>query len=213
MIPMMIASLPALCALPLSFPSVSWIPSDICADALRDIVLSPRSSMDITHPRILHLANPKIVHWPEIARQLGELAGIGEPKLLSMRDYVDILQRSDAFLPIRRLLPYLLNSIEEGTMPEKYSSLDVSVSLHLSPSLASCPPVTSGLLNVIVQSLLTKERILQPSTPPPVFMFGPWSAHSTDSAIIPTSSAVEEQIMTLAQEGRKRIGDCLDVPE
>jgi hypothetical protein len=210
MIPMMITSLPTLRALPLCFPNVAWIPSDVCADALRDFVTSCRVGERASGVHILHIANPEILAWSKVAVQIGEIAGVGSPELLPFQDYVDLIRRHDEPLPVSRLLPYFVKALEEGTMPQRYASLQVSETLKFSSSLASCPPIRAGLLELIVRTILNCEKTAT-SAPPPVFLFGPWSSNATLENT--PSGPIEGRIMDIAKQAHSSLGDTEDLPE
>jgi Male sterility protein len=214
MMPMMIASLPALRAFPRSMPHVTWIPSDVCADAMRDIVVSPRAREGAPAWQIIHLANPHRGPWAEVARRMGEMAGVGVPELVPFRDYVALIKRHKGMLPVTPLLPYFVSSLEEGTMPERYASLEVSSSLECSASLAACPPIASELLAKIVrESLKGHKQAPAAAAPSPVFLFGPWSSLSSASADASKLIVVEKRIMAVAERIRSNLADTVDVPE
>lgn len=210
MIPMIIKSLPTLRALPAYFPNVAWIPSDVCADSLRDFVTSCRMDETASGVQILHLANPQILAWSKVAVQIGEIAGVGSPELLPFQDYVDLIRRHDDPLPVSRLLPYFVNSLEEGTMPQSYASLEVSETLKFSSSLASCPPIQGGLLDIIVRTILNRDKTAI-AAPPPVFLFGPWSSN------VPLENTplnpIEARIMDIAKQAQSSLGDAEEVSE
>lgn len=211
---MIIGSLPELKALPSCFPDVSWIPSDICGEALKDFVCSSRDMNSSSEPRFLHLANPHIEPWPVVAKKLGELTGIGEPRMLSLVEFIRLLRNTKARLPVLRLLPYFASSLEEGTMPETYASLNVAESLKFSTSLASCPPIASNLLKKFVQYILSQRPSIGPHQSKPkaaVFLFGPWSTFKRGNST--SLTATEIRLMTLAEQARSKIPEQCDQQE
>ncbi|KAF9461920.1 hypothetical protein BDZ94DRAFT_1322983 [Collybia nuda] len=205
MVPMMIASLPKLGVLPLCLPDVAWIPADICADALRDIIFhTDHTSLD---PQILHLANPHVVPWSTAASQIAQFTNVKSFSLTSWEDYINAIQHTAESLPICRLLPYFSSGLETGGLPENYALLEVSHTLKFSPSLASCPPIEGKLLRKIVQ-LVTRETIDQPG---PIFVFGPWSgARKANKHTTPNSRT--ERMKALSARLRASLGDC-DLPD
>ncbi|KAJ8518263.1 hypothetical protein ONZ45_g4622 [Pleurotus djamor] len=175
MMPMMIASLPALKVLPMVFPPVSWIPSNVCAGALHETIISEC----MVDPQFIHLANPNIASWPEVAHTMAAAAGMGVDtlRLVSLEEYVRAIKQSPS-TPVSRLLPYLISSLEAKSMPERYSSLCVNSSLTISPSLASCPPIDARLVELIVTAALKNASRVphqQVGDDIFVFLFGPWT--------------------------------------
>lgn len=216
MMPMMIASLPTLKALPRSMPDVSWIPSDICADSLRDFILFhsvPFPALS-RNPQVLHVANPRIAPWPSVAKQLGNVAGVDHIALLPFADYVSLLQRAPKNLPIVRLLPFFLESLSAGTMPEIYASLKVESTLRYSQSLGAYPEVGPNILRTIWRHLQPEEEIVKATNvPAPVYLFGPWSAFSTDGSSTHTTDENLTRINALAKAVRAGIDDDMNVEE
>ncbi|KAF8523373.1 male sterility protein-domain-containing protein, partial [Hysterangium stoloniferum] len=213
MMPMMIASLPVIGAFPRSFPNVSWIPSDVCADALRDVVVS---SSPITHEglQIIHLANPHITPWTEVVSNIAEIAGLSKPELLPFPEYIKRIREhghgQGPPLPVSRLLPYFIKSLEEGTMPEKYASLCVSESLKYSPALAKCPPIASAILQRIVHHLIPISPLNSSS---PVFLFGPWSATPESQVNQALLQPIRDRLFALSIRFRAEFSDDLNTLE
>ncbi len=200
--PMLIASLPALKALPICFPPVSWIPADICAGALFDII-----SADISaEPQFLHVANPHLVSWLQIGAQIGEISQIGEPSFLSLGEYIQLLKDQPSPVPVSRLLPYFTQALESGTMPERYASLRVVHTTRLSESLQMCPSIGPELLKLMVQGILRVKGSASSHTiaNSPIFVFGPWSPSSRDVSVSP--NVIEQRVMGMAKRIQSKLG-------
>ncbi|PFH50123.1 hypothetical protein AMATHDRAFT_86017 [Amanita thiersii Skay4041] len=209
MMPMLIASFPVLRSLPQSFPNVSWIPSDVCADSICDAVLNSRKLLD---PLFLHIANPSIRPWSEAAQEIGEILGIKSYSMLSLQEFVDQLRRIDIPLPIKRLLPYFVSSLEDGTMPERYSSLSVRDTLKAVPNLLNCPPISGDLLKTIVGSILanpTLPKQIKMLNKPLIFVFGPWAGVRKAARMTPEAVALKQRLDCLINQVRIEIGDDL----
>ncbi|KAK0239710.1 hypothetical protein EDD85DRAFT_460309 [Armillaria nabsnona] len=202
MMPMLIASLPALKALPICFPPVSWIPADICAGALFDIISADMSA----EPQFLHVANPHLVSWLQIGAQIGEISQIGEPLFLSLGEYIQLLKDQPSPVPVSRLLPYFTQALESDTMPERYASLRVVHTMRLSESLQMCPSIGPELLKLMVQGILRVKASASSHTVAnsPIFLFGPWSPSSRDVAISP--GVIEQRVMGVAKRIQSKLG-------
>lgn len=145
-----------------------------------------------------------------MAKQLGNVAGIDQIALLPFADYVSLLQRTPKDLPIVRLLPFFLESLSEGTMPENYASLNVESTLHYSQSLSACPEIGPKILRTIWRHLQSKEEEVEmQKLADPVYIFGPWSALSKD---VPLDKNLT-RIKALAQTVRASLDDNIDEEE
>lgn len=216
---MMIASLPTVKALPRCMPDVSWIPSDVCAAALRDLVLEqlPKNTAD-SAPQVFHLANPRVTPWPTVIQTLSKLMGINDVELVSLSDYCTTLKRvSSQNLPIVRLLPFFVKSLADNTMPERYSSLKIEATLSRSPSLAACPEIGPDLLAKIVNNIAqlksTKPGMPSPILSSPIYLFGPWSAIGNDVGIDGEGAEALARLTSLAHTTRCELGDDIDFTE
>ncbi|CAA7262013.1 unnamed protein product [Cyclocybe aegerita] len=203
LMPMVIASLPALRALPALFPPVAWIPSDVCANTLFDLATTDQAP----DRHLVHVANPVALPWPETAAEIFRFT-LGAPaKLVEFGEYVQLIKAYTEPLPVRRLLPYFECLIE--TMPDRYAVLDVAVSMQYSKSLAACPPISGTLLQRIVQRVLDEQSPQQVAEPPttnhrsPIFIFGPLL--SVDG-LVPDADILH-RILNHAEESRKGLSD------
>lgn len=173
MMPMMIASLPLLGALPATMPPVSWIPSDVCATALYQLLLSPSANGEA---QFMHLANPAIAPWSDVAHTIAHVAGVPTLHLISLAEYITLIKRQRTATPISRLLPYLVSLSEKGTSPTRYASLQIDDTFKNAPSLASCPRINSSFLTLMVEGILKKAHLVGDAGPTQIdyiFLFGP----------------------------------------
>ncbi|KAF8636091.1 hypothetical protein AX17_003796 [Amanita inopinata Kibby_2008] len=207
MIPMLIAALPTLGALPSFLPNVSWIPSDVCAGALLDVIGKSGAMLD---PAFLHIANPVISPWEKIAAEIAKILGIQSFSLLPLREYVDRLQRTNVPLSIQRLLPFFVSSLESGTTPQRYASLNVTETIKLVPSLKSCPLITGDFLRKIVESIFTDPTLpkqVRLCFKPPIFVFGPWSAIGKSKNFSRSLIPIKQRLDNLVHKTRIELGD------
>lgn len=80
MVPMIIKSAPFLNAVLRDVPDVSWIPSDVCADVMHNLISCP-----IVAPlKVLHVANPDIVSWAEVVGTISSLLNLPDLPLLPL---------------------------------------------------------------------------------------------------------------------------------
>ena len=150
MVPMITKSIPILKAVLKNVPDVSWIPSDVCADGVLDLVLG--SLPDSL--RILHVANPCVVSWKEVTDIISSILGLPKLPLLSASDYIECVEAHGRSVPIYRLIPYLQFAANHGGFPHAFCSLDVQNTLQISKALRGCPKVDRQLLSPIVHFLL-----------------------------------------------------------
>ncbi|KAF6827783.1 male sterility protein [Colletotrichum plurivorum] len=89
---MMMAGLNHLSAMPVLHTTVDWLPVDVCADTIRDVVFSPAAdvSYDVTN-----LTNPGTTSWEEMLSCLEEASG-KRLQRISMREWVDKLELLDS---------------------------------------------------------------------------------------------------------------------
>ncbi|KAL4262188.1 hypothetical protein AB1N83_005913 [Pleurotus pulmonarius] len=205
MMPMMIASLPSIGVLPATMPPVSWIPSDVCATVLCQSLLSPPPANG--EAQFIHLANPAIAPWSDVAHTIARIAGIPKFRLVPLAEYISIIKRRRT-TPISRLLPYLTSSLEKGTTPTRYASLQTDDTSKNSPSLASCPHMNSRFLTLMVEGILKKAHRVDdadPSRMDCIFLFGPWMP-SEAPVEVPRRSLTEQRIMVNALRKQSELG-------
>lgn len=208
MVPMIIKSAPFLNAVLRDVPDVSWIPSDVCADVIHNLISCP-----IVAPlQVLHVANPDIVSWAEVVGTISSLLNLPDLPLLSATEYAEAAQNAGGNIPIRRLLPYLLHVASHGGFPRRYCSLDIQRTLKLSPALQLCPKVDKQFILPIVTFLVGRDLPVSTSKPlhtprAPVLLFGPWSnTLDSESSQSRTSVKVKALLQRLESDTRKVIG-------
>ncbi|KAK0238145.1 hypothetical protein EDD85DRAFT_921521 [Armillaria nabsnona] len=139
-LPLIIRSATTMKCLPNDNRSVSWVPLDMAAQAIRDICYS--YSHDITHPtRVLHLAHPKPTPWSSIALALSNALSV---PLVPYDLWVSNLERCST-VPAYKLLEFFQklvtsrrSNVEAFALPMLDSSFALSISSTLSdPGLQS----------------------------------------------------------------------------
>jgi hypothetical protein len=135
------------------------------------------------------------------------------PELIPFHDYVTLIKWHKGMLPVMPLLPYFVSSLEEGMMPERYASLEVSSSLKCSALLAACPIASELLVRIVWESLKGHKQMAAVAAPSPIFLFGPWSSLSSASADTLKLNVIEMRIMAVAEQIRSNLVDTVDVPE
>jgi hypothetical protein len=210
MMPMLIASAPSLLALPLNFPNVSWIPSDICSTVLFEIV-TQHNRPHAPDLQCIHVANPRIETWSKVASEIAVILGLDSMRLVPLAKYVELVKKTLPPPPIARLLGYLERALVDGSMPERYASLEVNTSLSFSASLAACPSISPEFLELLVRSIVGAHPATIPETESSFcFLFGPWS---TMPATFP--SQANEVLARVRQCAIDVLSECelpLDVP-
>ena len=206
MVPMIIKSIPILKAVLKNVPDVSWIPSDVCADVVLDLVLG---SLPDTL-RILHVANPCVVSWKEVTDIISSILGIPKLPLLSASDYIECVEAHGRSVPIYRLIPYFQFTANHGGFPNAYCSLDVQKTLQISKALRDCPKVDRQLLSPIVHVLLNAETegssAAQLTSQSAILLFGPWANKSQYEAEATAADTLnEKRLLGLAVDARRMI--------
>lgn len=198
MVPMMIQAAPVLESVLTRMPDVQWIPSDVCAAALTDLVIAPLP--DRQH--VLHLANPDVMPWTDVAERIGKLCGLSNIHFLSEKEYIDVLNASEETLLVKRLLPFLHGVMLKGGLPRKFTLLDVSSTSRWSRSLSECPRIDDRFLSRVVASLLKTADSSQPTSPLPVLLFGPWTKHAGTNI----SPVISEKVSCAAERTKAELG-------
>ncbi|KAK0220052.1 hypothetical protein IW262DRAFT_1554790 [Armillaria fumosa] len=142
-LPLIVRSATTMKCLPNDDRSVSWVPIDMAAQAIRDICCS--HSYYHTHPtRVLHLAHPKPAPWSSIALSLSDALSV---PLVPYDLWVSNLEKCST-VPAYKLLEFFQTlvtshrpNVEAFGLPMLDSSLAFSISSILSdPGLQSLGP-------------------------------------------------------------------------
>ncbi|KAA1472726.1 FabD/lysophospholipase-like protein [Dentipellis sp. KUC8613] len=178
MAPMLLASIPALRAVPREMPDVSWIPTDVCAHAVCELALHAHAEP----VRVFNLANPTITSWPAVCAAAAHAAQCPPPAQLPFAQYVRLLESRHAAepLPILRLLPYFKKAVaDHNSEPGAFRSFDVSATRALSPALAACPPIDAQYAAFLMRRILLD---CSPASPAPV----PLDRAASNSSSLPS---------------------------
>ncbi|TFK50404.1 hypothetical protein OE88DRAFT_250761 [Heliocybe sulcata] len=164
MIPMILGAMPSIQKVPKDLPDASWVPVDVCARAIRDLILY----RDGHFPEDLafsNVANPVIAPWKDVVLQAATCTGSFIPELVSLEEYIgtieaalaslDSLQDSGPIISLSRLLPSFRAIFQLGGFPSRYANLDVSTTVRRSQALADCPPLDKRLIDLLMNAILT----------------------------------------------------------
>ncbi|KAJ7595786.1 ketoacyl-synt-domain-containing protein, partial [Mycena floridula] len=209
LMPMIIAAIPSLRAVPDRVPDLSWIPLDVCANTLIDINLIPPG--ELASVDVYNIANPTICSWPDSAKEIGNYAGVNDLAIVSFEEYIQLVRNSTPRPAVSRLLPYFIKTIDQGGFPVSYAKLDTDRTLARSESLASCPVMTGKTLARLVTAILhPSEGIITPvwQSVPAVLVFGTWIRHQEGNQM-DSDSIVHKRLRVLGIEARKRLGYTL----
>ena len=78
-------------------PDVSWIPSDICARAICDLVVHETSAQeDQANVTVHNLANPHIRSWKDVVVDSCGIIGCEVPEFVALPEFVDMLGDADS---------------------------------------------------------------------------------------------------------------------
>ncbi|EPQ51412.1 polyketide synthase [Gloeophyllum trabeum ATCC 11539] len=215
MIPMVLSSIPVLQAVPQELPDVTWVPVDICAAALCEIILDGElRSLDV-----YNITNPHATGWPQVVGYAAEALSCPAPPFLPFEEYIEVLRDQsshkspcvrDSILSISRLIPALSS---RSICRPAFCSLDVARAVKASATLANCPPVDSGLVSLIIQHMkknipmahpettdgeIQKEVRSSASSGRVVFLFGPSSGAVKLSSENAKHRRIFERLMTHA---------------
>ncbi|KAF7798042.1 hypothetical protein EIP86_009254 [Pleurotus ostreatoroseus] len=205
LVPMLLSMLPDQRTMLGEMPDVSWIPSDVCARAICDLVVHETSKQDDQAKLTVHnLANPHIRSWKDVVVDSCDIIGCEVPEFVALPEFVDMLGDADSPMSGKRLLPYFSYTLEAGGLPSHYASLDVSQSAEISNSLKACPPVDITFLRILIGRLFPNMALPIRSTAnvlatsPTVFMFGPWSSVHPGMALNTTVSGMVDEFTDMA---------------
>lgn len=142
--------------------NVDWVPVDVLADVMVELVTSLHSESDAkpkTH--FYHTANPKVVTWGTLLSALIDYSRKAkkELKVIGMPEWVDVLEKSSAKSsspadveqnPAIKLLDFFKNLQDKALrMPEARSvTLDVKKTSKQSASLADMAPVSQDWMQL-----------------------------------------------------------------
>ncbi|KAJ5734324.1 NRPS-like enzyme [Penicillium malachiteum] len=131
---------------------VDWLPIDVAARAMTEIIQSRRRKNDPDF-MIYHLTNPNVVDWGDLA---GLVARAYNANLVPLADWVQELESRVANepanledIPAAGLLDYLRFLVIKQDFPKL--KLDVQNSRMESPTLRSVGPVDENLINTWLQ--------------------------------------------------------------
>lgn len=182
----------------MTMPDVQWIPSDICAMSLSELVVSALPDRQ----RVLHLANPDIVPWPRIVDSIARICGLDKLSLLSEKEYIELLGATEKSLPVKRLLPFLHGIFLKGGLPRRFTLLDVASTVQLSRSLAECPSIEDAFLQRVIDAVLERKDVVHPTSLQPVLLFGPWTKHAGANVM----RSIADRVLGAAEWSKKQIG-------
>ena len=126
---------------------IDWIPVDVLAKVLRELLMAQDSHIDRAH--IHHAVNPKKISWKSLLPSI--LASIPSGKQLkttSFVEWVDDLEKSagpdddSAVNPAIKLLDYFVRMRGLGRRSAKLPTLDVTATCKQSQTLNECVPVS-----------------------------------------------------------------------
>lgn len=200
MIPMLLASLPYTGAIVKDRPDVCWIPSDICAETIRDLVAADHQGSGDRPVQVHNLVNPVSTPWHDVFEQVAAFIGCPSPRMVSLAEYVSILEgmSSESRTSINRLLPYFESSLALGSGPTRFAPLEVSRTIKASRSLAECPPIAASFLRLLASKIAFSDNTTGTPSRDVVLCFGPWSS---EPSILPRgdySDDVYQDIRSIA---------------
>lgn len=179
-------------------PDVQWIPSDVCAASLTELVTSPLPARQ----HVFNLANSEIIPWPKVITSIAKFCDVDKISLLTEADYIDLLGRVEEPIPVKRLIPSLHGLTQKAGLPDRYTLLDTKSTCQWSRTLSSCPAIDDGYLAHVVELLLKGEDEVHLTSSSPVLIFGPWS-EGTDVEVLPT---ISERVLAAAERTKASIG-------
>jgi hypothetical protein len=167
MIPMMMASLPVLGAVPRELPNVSWIPVDTCAQVIGDLIapsLAAEDTRESCTVSVYNVSNPSVFDWKATVDLFARAANIPLPLLIDLREYILLIQKAQEkygsqttnCVPVVRLLASFLGGLNGMGWPTHYTLLDVSLTKKMSPSLAACLPIDEKMTGLLMNKIMTR---------------------------------------------------------
>ncbi|EPQ51411.1 hypothetical protein GLOTRDRAFT_96463 [Gloeophyllum trabeum ATCC 11539] len=218
MIPMVLRSIFALGMVPRALPDVSWVPVDVCADAICDFVsdaLCERRQALMVY----NVANPEIVAWPTVVRYAASALDCPMPRMVDLGEYIKALEAFEKSLNadellVRRLLPSLKEAATTSGFPSRYCPLDVRESLKFSPSLSNCPVIDEEFVRLLMHNMSgvsvevcqgSPQALVGSDTVSGVqyaFVFGPWAGTVTSWPSDLAYNRILERLFARAEQER-----------
>lgn len=161
--------------IPYALPDVCWIPSDICAETIRDLVAADHQGSGDRPVQVHNLVDPVSTPWHDVVEQVAAFIGRPSPR---MAEYVSILEGmpSESRTSINRLLPYFESSLALGSGPTRFAPLEVSRTIKASRPLAECPPIAASFLRLLASKIAFSDNTTGTPSRDVVLCFGPWSS-------------------------------------
>ncbi|CAN8105946.1 unnamed protein product [Discula destructiva] len=143
--PLMFRSVDSIKALPLLDERPSWLPVNLAASAIAELVLA-NCGAQLGHAQVYHVLNPRVANWRHVLDGL-KLGGL-EFETLDRREWVKRLEESESDVsrnPTYKLLNFYQNRI--GQDKERADiEFATSSTASLSPTIANVEPPTPELV-------------------------------------------------------------------
>lgn len=147
---MMVTGLRYLKAMPTEGQTVNWLPVDVCAEAVRAVLVNHHGDRGLEEYSLHNLVNPGTVSWGGFLDRLKEASGVAFERV-SMKEWVSRLEKiseREEGVPGAKLLGFFetMAQAEQGE-----AVFDNAKTAALVPGLKKCKSVDTGLLRLYLQ--------------------------------------------------------------